>query len=432
MANLFGMVGTGDFSTARTIGNWREGIVMIEPNGEADLLGITTMAQRAEPMMGTLHTWFERLRENDVAAITATYTDAALSSAYTPGAGTAGQVLYVKMAEADSDNFRENDRVVFRVGEDLSQDENGTVAGVEKNGTSSYVAVKLVSADGSTDAFTYLNIIGSRHPQGGAQTSALAYTPREFTTRPQIFKELVSMTRTAMTISKRRGLRTGEAWSQDHDNALRRWGARVDRAAIWEVLSSGTGANKQPEMTMTGIREFLTTYGPSEDSNHIWNAKTDSDYAGKEWLEYGTDWLNKIIKLLYRYAGGWGEVLCLCGDEMLASVEQLAIANGEFRLEEAQAGYGIATKRWITNNGTVYLKSYAQFNQNPTLRRVGVWLFPRAMRYLYVDDVDLEENVQVPGTDGRSDQWVGECCFEFASPYLFGITYQAGVANTAS
>ena len=443
MGNLFGMVGTNDMSANRTVGSWREGIIMIEPNGDAMLTAIQAASKKAKPMIGTLHTWFERQRETDFVEPTAVYSNQALSSVYTPGAGVAGAIVYFKLpSENDADAFRVYDRVVMGVGNDISQDENGQVVAVEKNGASSYVAIKLDTDDDATGAFTNLTIVASSFSEGSSRPEAMSTTPREFQTRSQIIKEAIEMTRTEMTISKRKGIRTGDAWAQAEDDALIRWGARLDRTALWERLSTGTGANRQRKSTMLGIRDFLQTYhleadgvtaigdGNAGQLSNIFNPIVDTDYAGQTWAEYGGDWLTKLIRILKRYGAGWGELLVLAGDEFFADVEKLALTSGQFTLAEAQEGYGIDLRKWITNNGTVYLHNYAAFNHNPRYRKAALWYYPKACQYMYVDDVDLKDGKTDPTIDGDAKQWVGECCFEWASPWLFGISYNSGMDST--
>ena len=100
-----GMRGTGDWDNDERPTNYRQGILRMSPNGMTSLTGITSMG-KSERTDDPQFNWYSK----DLATqggTAAAYSDFALSSAHTTAStAAAGDMVYLKVAEAVANEFR--------------------------------------------------------------------------------------------------------------------------------------------------------------------------------------------------------------------------------------------------------------------------------------------------------------------------------------
>lgn len=429
----FGMVGSNSWSTEEREQSWLRNIMFIAPNSAATLTAITN-ASRERMVIDPLHNWFGEVHENEAGDITGVYTDFALSSAFTVGNGTSGQTLYVKMSASDAGNFVPGYTVRLRVGGSISKDIAAKVVGVHLNGASSNVAIRLQESDSGNSGSTYtrLYVAGNRNPEFGVTPEARYTNPTPYSTRSQIIRTPVGMSRTAMKTAERRGLRTGNRWDINQKRALIRHGAHIERPLIFgKKDTTSVGPNNQAEGEMMGILEFIKTYEPT----HIFDPVTDTDFSvGTPWLEMGETFFAKVIREMKRFtpADKDPELLMLHGDLAADEIQKLAMTYGNFQLSEDTVEYGMQLTKWTSANGSLSMKSYALFTQEDTLRRSALLLYPSAITYCYVDDTELKEMIQSKKEDGRQDEFLTECAFQFDHPKLFGFVQNIGLDRASS
>jgi hypothetical protein len=94
--------------------------------------------------------------------------------------------------------------------------------------------------------------------------------------------------------------------------------------------------------------------------------------------------------------------------------------------------YGIEVTTWHTYFGKVHIKTHPLFSYEDTNRNTALLLHPRNISYCYLPgrDTHIEKDVQIPGTDGKTDEYLTECTLEIHHPVTFGMLYGVGLAST--
>lgn len=399
MAGFLGMRGTGDWVANQRPENWRETILYLYPNGAAPLTAIMSK-MRSERTSDPIYHWWQKLLPDQRGAVTGVYTDSALTIAYVSG-GTAGATLYIKMAEADASKFNATHQVLLRDASNLGVDVNAKVSAVTKAGAASYLTVKLLEADDNgvgndlSDADVCV-IIGSINPEGGTSGNSLMYDPTEYSNYTQIFRTSLDHTRTAMKTK----LRTGDHVKQAKKEALELHSIELEKAFIFGIKSSNTGANGKPERTTGGIKSFLS----SNKSDYTQQSGTAT------WLAGGEEWLDNMFEQIFRY--GKSDKLALCGSGALLGINRLAKQNGTFELTSVKQSYGVKVLEWLTPFGVVHLKTHPLFNYEATLRNSMLIVEPENLNYRYIDDTTYKPNIQANDLDGEKSEYITECGLE--------------------
>ena len=411
---FLGMRGTGDWATDERPYNWRQGILFLYPNGSAPLTALLSKMGEESVDDPQFHWWTKSLASQR-ATVTGVYTSVNLSSAYTSG-GTAGQTLYVKMSEADADQFRAGHQVLLRCSTDLDVDVNGKVTAVFKDGASSYIAVKLLEADDNSashdlsDCNTAL-IIGNINPEGGATPDAIAYDPTKLYNYTQIFRTPLEITRTAQKTK----LRTADAYKEAKREALEIHSIEMEKAFLFGKKSESTGANGKPERTTDGLISCIK----DNATTNLFNFVTDTDYSGQTWIQGGEDWLDESLEVIFRY--GSNEKLAFCGSGAVLGINRIAKSSGNINLTPRDIGYGLKVMEWLTPFGVIYLKTHPLLSYEATNRNMMVVFEPAKLKYRYIDDTTFKKDRQDPGTDGSKDEYLTECGLEYHHPSAFGI-----------
>ncbi len=428
--SFFGMRGTGDWVANARPENWRETILYLFPNGTAPLTAMLSKMRSEETDDPVFHWWTETLSTRS-ATITGIYTDAGLGSAYASG-GVAGDILYIKMSAAAAAEFRVDRQVLLRDASDPRVDVNGLVTGKLINGSSSYVAVKLLEADDNataspahdlSDADTIV-MLGSATAEGSPLPDSIAYDPDEFSNQTQIFTDSMELTRTAMKTH----LRTGNYYKDLKTNCLRYHSIGIEMATIWGILSTGVGTNGKPKRTTRGIIPTIKQYAPDNVSDYT----LASAYSGQAWLQGGKKWLNNMLEQLFRY--GRNEKMAFVGSGALLAINELAETFGQIRLEVGAGAYGIQVMKWITPFGTIMMKTHPLFSYEATNRNSMLIIEPEELIYRYITDTVFKaDNSDMDGgqttIDGKKEGFLTECGIEVHHPSVHGYLTGLGQLN---
>jgi hypothetical protein len=379
--------------------------------------------------------WWTKSLPNQGGAITATYTDVLMATLYVSG-GVAGDVLYVKVAEAVADEIRIGHQVVLRDASDYAVDVNAKVIAVTKNGAVSCVSVKLLEADDNSASHTIANadvilIVGSINAEGAYMPVGLSYNPTKFNNYTQILRTPLSITRTARETK----YRTGDKYKEMKREALELHGIEMEKAFLFGVPTEGTGDNGKPERTTAGIRYFIRTHAPTNVNSFMLN----TTYTGKEWEDVGggEHWLDTYLEQVYRY--GSGEKIALCGSGALLAIQRLAKSGAHIHIEPTTTSYGLKVQQWITPFGTLYLKTHPLFNHETTLRNSMIILEPKNLKYRYITDTtfygegEAKQSSQGNNSnrkDGTDEEFLTECGLELHHPSTMMILEDFGTTNT--
>ena len=415
--------GTGDWATDERPMNWRQGILRLYPNGSAPLTAILSKMGEERVDDPQFHWWTKTLAAQR-GTVTGIYTNAALTTALAV-AGTSGQTLYVKMSEANADEFRSGHQVLLRDASDLTVDVNAKVNGVVKNGANSYLTVKLLEADDNssnndlTDCDSIL-IIGNINPEGGSLPSAIAYDPTKWYNYTQIFRTSLDITRTA----RRTRLRTADSYKEAKREALELHSIEMEKAFLWGIRTENTGANGKPERTTWGLIPAIRDGA----SDNVVDYTTDSDYSGETWVAKGKEWLDEKLEQIFRY--GSMEKLAFAGSGALLGIQRLAENNSTIQIKSRQMDFGIKVTEWITVFGSIFIKTHPLFSYEATDRNSMVVFEPAMLKYKYIDDTKFLKNRQDTGEDGSKDEYLTECGLEYHHPTKFGFFSGMNTDNT--
>lgn len=433
---FLGMRGNDNWATDQRPKDWRETILYLFPNGNMPLTAIQSKASKRQ-VMDPEYNWWTKALQDRGGAITGVYTNVNLSTAYTSG-GVAGNVLYVKCAEATAGHFAQGKEALLRYSADLNVDVVAKVVDVAKNGANSYVACKLLEADDNSASYDLsdadlIMVKSNINPEGGLTPDSIAYDPVKYSNYTQIFRMPLEITRTA----RKTRLRTGDQYKQAKQEALWYHGVDMEWAAMFGIKTENTGDNGLPERTTQGIRPFLVENLPANVLNYI----SDSNYSGQDWLTGGDDWILDLIELLFRYDDGMnGEFVGVLGSGSMKAIERLVKAGAQMNIQPAEdIGYGVKVSRLVTSFGDILLKRHPLMSQRSELRNSALFYKPNNFKVAYIDDTEFYgtggKNYAYHSNgkriDGINEEFLTEMGFEMHHPQMFLWADGFGETNTA-
>ena len=436
---FLGMRGTGDWESGQDPQNWRETILYEFPNGDAPLTAILSMME-SEQINSTVHNWWLEVDPTMGGAVTGVYVDAGMSTAYSYSThqatfGVKGATIYLKVAEAVAQEVNGGAELRLLDVDRPDAAVMGKCTGVLLNGASSRISVRLLEADDNgadpssynLSTVDYMQISGHVQPQGAALPDAVHYNPTLYTNYTQILEEPFKLTRTA----RKTRLRSGDQYQQDKIKTLQRISKKLELTFLNSVLSSSTGDNGEPELTMQGIIPMIRELAPS----NVADFRYDTDFAGKSWKAGGQDFLDKMIELLSRW--GASERLALIGSGAARGIDQLAKTYGNINLEPGPNNtYGMHVTTWV-GQITLHLKVHPLFSRIEADRYKMLILDPKNIKYLYIDDLYFKEDPTKDKAgnnsfDGTNESYLAECTLEYDFPNEFGLLDGIGQDNNLS
>lgn len=422
---FLGMKGTGEFATDERPKSWREGILYEYPNGVAPLTAILSMME-AEGLDDYHFHWWTKSLPEEFADVTGIYTDVELSSAYTTAALSQGSYLYLKLSEEDAGKFRGGLMVHFVDKSDTSKQGYGKVQQVVKNGASSYLAVELKQdiADSGATGIDYVRIIGTVNPQGGSRPQSQLRKPVKYENKTQIFRDPLSLTRTAMQTR----LRTAKQRREARREALELHATRMEKAFYDGIMSETIGDNGQPETTTRGIIPWIRSEATENVDNYVTSSKVSADTT---WLSGGKEWLNTMLEIIFRF--GDTEKLAIAGSKALKGINDLAESLGTVNLETRQVDYGLQVTTWYHSAGTLHIMSSPLFTQEEIRRNAMMIIEPRKIKFRYLQDTIFKGDVAYDnqestdsGIDGAEEEFLTEAGLEFHFPNHCGFLEGVG------
>jgi len=435
MADAFlGMRGTGDWATNERPESWDQKVTQLFPNGQAPLTAILGMGN-SKTINDPVHHWYSKTMETRSGAVAGVYEDVGLADAYDAADDyAAGTTVYAKVAEALADEFRVGHEVMLRDSDNLTNDVVCKVTGVHKDGASSYLACRLLQADGTGDGdlSNCDRVVGLAdiNPEGGVIPSSIMYDPTEYSNYTQIIRTPLEFTNTALQTNLRTSSSKGK-YADEKKDCLRRHSIMKEMALIFGKKSSGTGTNGKPERTMDGIMSFIRTYASGNIQDY--RLEAGATYAGKTWEEAGKTWLEAYLEELFLYANE--DVLCLCGAGVMTAINALAELYGNVNLNVGAKSYGIRVATWESPHGQVHFKTHPLFSQESSLRYFGLFLDPRNLTTLNLRPTKFypDKSKDVAGfdaQDGIKEEFKCEISLKVDHPSCFLALDGFGKNNT--
>ena len=397
-----GLRTTSNFVTGQRPLNWREGILLLDPNGDTPLLGLTAAMKKRETDDPEFN-WWEKSLSTRRLQLTSSATALTSSNTTVTLDATNGNGKSVK--EGDLLRVAETGEIV-RVTADPTSDTSITIQ--RSWGDTAATALDTTAAGKNP----WLIVIGSVYEEGSLAPSGVNFDPTKKYNYTQIFRGTLEMTRTA---SKTR-LRTGDAVKEAKRECLQYHGIDMERA-FWLGDRIETTVNGKPARSLGGYLWLLSNYN---SGSNIANAKTDYPsgvtMAGLE--EYMYD--------IFQY--GSSEKMAFCGNRSLLTISQIVRKNSQFNIQSGIKEYGMDVSRLMTPFGTLVLKNHPLFNQDVGGTTAGTayygmesWMAVCDMaqfKYVYLtgSDTKYEPVLQSNGMDGMQSGYITECSLEIAHP----------------
>ena len=395
-----GLRTSANFVTDQRPKNWREGMIMLDPNGSIPLTGLTSVMKKRSTD-DPEYNWWEKPTENRRLKLVSSATALTTSNtSVTLFAGEAGKQL----KEGDL-LYVESTGEILRVAADPTSDTVITVTRAQ-GGTS---ATALNTTTSGINP--YIVVIGSMYEEGSMAPTGVNYDPTKKYNFTQIFRSTLEMTRTA---SKTR-LRTGDAVKEAKRECLLYHGLDMERA-FWFGGRSETTINGKPARTTGGVKWLLDNYNSGSNVK----VATD-DYPSGVTMEGFEEYLYNIFKF------GSSEKMAFCGNRSLLTIQQIVRKNGQFQWSNIIKEYGMDVIRFTCPFGTIVFKNHPLFNQmvggTNTTAYYGVesWMFILDManfKYVYLDgsDTQYQPVLQSNGMDGMQSGYLSECGLEISLP----------------
>ena len=408
MTTFLGMRGNGNWTDDMRPLNWRQGILYRYPNGEAPLTGLLSMLGEEKVPDPQYHWWTQGLPAQR-GTVTEVYTGV-MATAYTTG-GVAGDTLYVNIStEETCKEFRVGHQVLLRNSANYADDTNAKVTAVVLNGTSSYVAVKLLEDDPTTTGIADCNtilVIGNINAEGAAMPGAIATDPVKFYNYTQIFRTPLSITRTARMTN----MRTGDNYKKAKREALQMHSVEMEKAFLQGIRTENTGSNGKPERTTWGLIPFLR-----DNDGIVSDFTTQTDFTDVTWLDSGEEWLDYNLEQVFRY--GSGERVAFCGSGVILAINKLIKEYGNFEFTPKTKAYGINVTEWHTPFGMINMIRHPLFSYETTNRYSMVVFEPESLKYKYITDTTFyadpdKQNTGRGRIDGTDEEYLTECGLEF-------------------
>lgn len=385
---IAGLRGTGNWATDERPKTFREYILWRTPNGTAPLTALLSK-MKSEKLTDPEFAWWEE--ELNALRLTIAYSTGYVTAdttitVDTSGAQTgtdlvAGDVLLVEAAITTS--YAHEIIVVSSV------TDSATVVVVREQAGS--------SAGASIADATKLTKIGNVYEEGSTSPGASTRNPTKLTNYAQIFKTAYRITNTAKLTTTR----TGDPLKNDKKRKMFDHSAALELAFMFGKAYESTGANGKPLRFTGGMLYMMSTYASSRITAFT-TTPTEStllDAVYPIW-DYNTE------------AGS--ERVVFAGNGFLNSLNKLAKNSSSSRInfDGYITVYGMRLARWVFPQGELYVKTHPLLNTHGRFTNDAIIFDPSALRYRYMRDTQMQDNIQANDADEQKGQWLTECGLE--------------------
>lgn len=425
---ILGMRGTGSLASGERPKNYRQGILLMFPNGDAPLTGMLSQL-REQSVNDPQFFWFEKGLPVARATITAANTttnalptlgdDISANDAnrnflirVTPEGGSAGDTSIFKPGhilynEVGNENYLVLKKVTLS-GTDCLLVQRDVGNKYDVTGSSSAPAV-TGAAVGSGDT---ISIVGSGFPEGAPVGQAISYLAAKHYNYTQIHRTPLKLTRTAK-MTRLRWDSTGP-YMEAKREALQIHGTELERAFFFSERSENTSATNAdspidvtssatPNRTMRGLLNWLPTATTSSVSVHT-NLTSYNSGVLTETI------MDSFLEEVFRY--GSSEKAAFVGSTALNVINQLVKNKSELQAVPTDQTYGRAVTRWLSPFGSLMLINHPLLSHNSVWRKDLYVVDMDKLTYRYITDTTFLRNRQNPGDDASTDEFLTECSLE--------------------
>jgi hypothetical protein len=435
MANAkLGMRSTSTFDvTGERPESWRQGVKYLYPKGALTLVMSNMKGRKTDDPH--FH-WFTERYRNKAADLQSSgvYTDLGFGTALTATDTAAGSILAARCTSEFASWIRAGHVILLRTTLDHSGDMPVRVVSVVPGSDSvagfSFVTLKADYGASATATMVTANrglIIGNAHGEGSNRPASKSYQSTEHGNYTQIFRNSMSITRTAM----RTRLRTEEAYFKIKRQCGEDHTIEMEDAFLYGEKTLGEDENGQPLRTTMGIVPFIKTY--AEDN--FWDYRLDPAFSGLTWDAGGEEFMFDAIEQSFLWGDG-DEKLCLLGAGSSKAVQRMVKNNSMYNIYRNEQAYGIKVTKLETPHGVWNLRLSARMTHETSNTNSLIVLEPKNLEYVYVDDTSFEPDVYFgkgggTGKDGKEEGFITEAGLELHHPETFMYITNLGVTNVA-
>lgn len=264
--------------------------------------------------------------------------------------------------------------------------------------STSIVAKRLSSSTLFTPAEgDEIKFVGNAHVEGGLKTTNVSHITDVRWGSTQIFKNLISMSRTLMKTA----LKGGESeWDRQKAIALKVLWSDVERSLIFGerqnvFAAPATYNNTTPTTRYTmGIRQACNWANTSGFGNTtVFNVDMAS-------YSYG-DLIDDMEQAFYF---GNDSKIAICGNGVISYFNKLALQESQLNINMRESEFGFKIYEIITAHGMIKLIKHPFLTGSDAYKMFMLDMDNLGLEMF--DNLTLEEKVQTNGKDSREDQWL--------------------------
>lgn len=406
MTAFAGLRGTGDWAADQRPKNFREFILMRQPNGTAPMFALTAKVGKETTDDPEFSWWDEavdlvRLQVNKSGdygtsdtLITVDSTDPSASNPHLYYGSALnlvpGDVLMVEPA-ADSATFNHEHILVTEV-------HSATQFTVQRGYAGTTPAAIADDA--------YLLKIGSSFGEGTSAPTSASRNPSKFYNYTQIFKTTYEITGTA----EQTKTRTGDEVANDKRRKMHDHSRDLELAFLFGQRSETVGANGKPLRTMGGWRSQVS----SQNVTILAANWTIANPASA-----GNSFLDAVSKVFDYESPAGDERIIFAGNNALnrlnAAINKASgVGATTINFEGNASVYGMNFQRFVLPQGTVYVKTHPLLNRHSIYKNSMFIMDFSSIKYRPMKGRDTKstDNIQAKEEDVRRGMWMTECGIE--------------------
>ena len=381
MAAIQGLRGTGQFDSDFRPKNYRELFTLLEPNGNAPLNALLSMASSE----GTDDPEFKNFRDelperklsiNNGAGYNDSATDLVIDSGADNLFAVAGTIVV---------NSATNE--VMRV----SADAGSTSLTVERNigGTSHSIT------DGDE-----LFIAGSAYAEGAGSPTGVSFDATVASNFTQIFRTAFTVTETLRSTN----LRTGDKEDELATKALKLHMSDIERAMFFSRKHEKDATSANPTRFTGGLMNTITNVIDRSTNSNTMTEKQFDDALIEDIFAFGSK--QKIM---------------FCGAKVAGHLQQFG--KNRWQPTVVEGTYGVNLTQYSTFAGDLMVHLHPQFRQVPGMDNAAVILdFPYlSYRYLEGRDTQLLRDRQANDADQVKHEYLTECGLEMLQDKVHAV-----------
>jgi hypothetical protein len=386
--------------------NWREGVLLLFPNGRAPLFGLTS-GMRTRVTDDPEFNWWEKEMPNQRIQYSTNING-------TDATGDGITITCASPGDFYKAGFRMNTVVrVEETNELMLVITNPTSSGSTIDMSRGWAGTTVTASNAATSGVNfYMHAVGNANEENSDAPGAVSFDPTKRTNYTQIFRDTYAMSRTAMKTR----LRTGEAVREAKRETLETHSAGIEKTMFLGAKQEDS-INGEIARTTDGIYNFVNT---NESANIV---DVDADYSGTLTLLA----LETILEQIFRY--GSEEKMAFLGNRAMLTIQRAIRlgTNVAYNMEQGQTAFGMNVMRLVSPFGVLTLKTHPLFNQliggtNTTpFYGLDSWMFCLDMneliwRPLKDSDTKFQPVLQDNGLDGMKSGYLTEGGLEIHHP----------------